>query len=181
MARHIALLRGINVGGHKKVAMARLRELMAELGYEDVRTYVQSGNVVFTGPERPAEETAREIESGLEAAFGFEISVLVRSREELADVVQVNPLLEIATEPARYHVLFLSAEVDPERLADLEPAAFAPEVLHLRGREIYLWTPEGMHESRLARALTAKRLGVNVTARNWRTVEKLLALADEGA
>ena len=181
MARQIALLRGINVGGHKKVPMARLRELMGELGYADVRTYVQSGNVVFTSPDRPDEETARVLEQQLEAAFGFEIAVVIRSRDELTAVAEANPLHEIAVDPARYHVLFLSEAVAPERLADLEPAEFAPDVLHLRGREIYLWTPEGMHDSRLAKALTPKRLGVTATARNWRTVEKLLALAGDGA
>ena len=181
MARQIALLRGINVGGHKKVPMARLRELMGELGYGGVRTYVQSGNVAFTAPDRPAEETARVLEQQLEVAFGFEIAVVIRSRDQLAAVAEANPLREVVTDPARYHVLFLSEEVAPERLDDLEPADFAPDILLLRGRELYLWTPEGMHDSRLAKALTPKRLGVVATARNWRTVEKLLALADEGA
>jgi uncharacterized protein (DUF1697 family) len=181
MARHIALLRGINVGGHKKVQMARLRELMERLGHRDVRTYVQSGNVVFTGPDEPPEAVAAGLEAQLAAELGFEVSVLVRSRDELAEIVRANPLRDVATEPARHHVIFLSAEVAPERLAGIEAADFAPDAFLLRGREIHLWTPDGVGDSRLAKALTDKRLGVTATARNWRTVERLLALADEAS
>jgi uncharacterized protein (DUF1697 family) len=181
MARQIALLRGINVGGNKKVGMAPLRELVEELGYRDVRTYVQSGNVVFTGPDESPAEVAQRLEERIAATFGFEVSVVVRSRDQLADVVDANPLGEIATVPARYHVVFHVGEVDPGRLADLEPADFAPDVFQIRGRELYLWTPDGLRDSRLAKALlTGKRLGGITTARNWRTVEKLLAIADEG-
>ncbi|MCW2953269.1 MAG: hypothetical protein JWQ48_2439 [Conexibacter sp.] len=179
MARQIALLRGINVGGHKKVPMARLRELLGELGYGDVRTYVQSGNVVLTGPDQPPEEFERTLERQLEEGFGFAVSVLVRSREQLAAVVAANPLGEVATEPARHHVLFLSGEPAAERLDAIDAAAFAPDAFVHRGREIYLWTPDGVRDSRLAKALSDARLGVTATARNWRTVEQLLALADE--
>jgi uncharacterized protein (DUF1697 family) len=141
MARHIALLRGINLGGRKKVEMARLRELVERLGYRDVRTYVQSGNVVFTGPEQPTEEVAQRLEEELAATFGFDVSVMVRSRDELAEVVRASPLRDVATDPARYHVLFLAAEADPQRVTDIDQEEFAPEVFHLRGREIYCWLP----------------------------------------
>ncbi|MBA2476644.1 MAG: DUF1697 domain-containing protein [Actinobacteria bacterium] len=180
MARQIALLRGINVGGHKKVQMARLRELMERLGYRDVRTYVQSGNVVFTGPDRPTAEVADELEGQLAATFGFDVSVVVRSRDELADVVRANPLREVATEPSRHLVLFLAGPVDPERIAGLGADDFEPEAFHVRGREVFLWAPGGVRDSRVAKALCEQRLGVTATARNWRTVERLLALADEG-
>lgn len=181
MARQIALLRGINVGGHKSVPMARLRELLEELGYEDARTYVQSGNVVFTAPDRSAAKLARRLEEALASTFGFEVPVVIRSRDELADVVAANPLGDIATDPKRYHVFFLASEVDPERVADIDLADYEPETFRLRGRELYVWTPDGMHSARLTRALSEKRLGVPMTARNWRTVEKLLAMADEEA
>ena len=183
MARQIALLRGINVGGHKKVEMARLRELMETLGYRDVRTHVQSGNVVFTGPDRSPAQVARRLEGELAATFGFEVSVMVRSREELAAVVAANPLRDVATDPAKHLVLFLAAALDAERVAGVEPADFAPEAFHVAegGREIHLWAPDGLRDSRLVKALSEKRLGLAATARNWRTVEKLLAIADEGA
>jgi uncharacterized protein (DUF1697 family) len=178
MERQIALLRGINVGRTKRMEMARLREMMGELGYEDVRTYVQSGNVVFSAPDRRPTEVERHLTEGIAATFGFDVPILVRTRDEIADVVAANPLGDLATNPSRYHVFFLSAAADPERVADIEPASFAPETFALRGRELYLWTPDGIYASPLAKTLSEKRLGVTATARNWRTVEKLLAMAD---
>jgi uncharacterized protein (DUF1697 family) len=178
MARQIALLRGINVGGTKKVPMAQLRELMAELGYTDVTTYVQSGNVVFTGPDAAPATVERALEQAIATAFGFDVAVVVRTRDELADVVAANPLADLAEDPAKYLVLFLSGRLDPARLADLDPADFAPEAFVLGEREIYLWNPEGVGVSAIVKALTPKRLGLTATGRNWRTVEKLLALAD---
>jgi uncharacterized protein (DUF1697 family) len=179
MARWIALLRGINVGGHAKVPMARLRELFEELGHTDVRTYVQSGNVVFTGPDRSDEEVATEIENALEAEFGFRPTVLVRSRDEIAAVVDANPFGGVADNPSRYLVHFLAGEIAPERLAEVGENDFAPEAFELRGRELYIWVPQGMRDSPLVKALSEKRLGVTATSRNWRTVTKLLELADE--
>ncbi len=181
MARQIALLRGLNVGGHRKVPMAELRDLMVRLGHQDVRTYVQSGNAVFTGPDDPRAETARQLETELEAAFGFAVSVMVRSRDEIADVIDANPLRSVATDPARHLVLFLDEPVDRDRLAGLSPADYEPEAFHVRGREVFLWAPEGVSNSRLAKDLSEKRLGATATARNWRTVEKLLEMADEEA
>jgi uncharacterized protein (DUF1697 family) len=180
MARQIALLRGINVGRNKRMEMARLRDLMDELGYEHVRTYVQSGNVVFTGPDRRPAELERHLEEQIAATFGFDVPVVVRSRDEVAAIVAANPLGHLATNPSRYHVVFASAAVDPDRVVDVDPASFAPETFELRGRELYLWTPDGIHDSPLAKMLSEKRLGVTATARNWRTVEKLLAMADAG-
>jgi len=179
MARQIALLRGVNLGGQKRVQMARLRELVQQLDYRDVTTYVQSGNVVFTGPDEPSEAVAEKLEAQIAASLGFEVPVVVRSREELAEVVRANPMRDIATVPARYHVIFLKDAVRPERLTHIEPAEFDPDRFHMHGREVYLWTPEGLGTSRLARALTDKRLGQIATARNWKTVERLLAIADE--
>jgi uncharacterized protein (DUF1697 family) len=171
MARQIALLRGINVGGNKRVEMARLRALMEELGYTGVRTYVNSGNVVFSGPRRPEEQ----LETAIAKTFGFEVPVVIRSRDELAEVVEANPLRDVATDPARHLVVFCAAEAS----TDLDPADFAPETFAARGRELYLWAPGGIHTSPLAKLLANKSVGPKSTARNWRTVEKLLALADE--
>jgi uncharacterized protein (DUF1697 family) len=172
MARQIALLRGVNVGGNKRVEMARLRALMEELGYRDVRTYVNSGNVVFSGPRRSEEH----LESAIENTFGFHVPVVLRSRDELADVLAANPLREIAKDPAKHLVVFCGAEPATE----LDPDDFAPETFRVRGREVYLWAPGGIGISPLAKVLAAKSLGAKSTARNWRTVEKLLALADDG-
>jgi uncharacterized protein (DUF1697 family) len=177
MARQIALLRGINVGGHRKVAMAPLREVFAGLGMTEIKTYVNSGNVVFSGPKT----TAGKLEQAIEAEFGFGVEVVVRTRDELADVAAANPLADVATNDARYLVLFGSGTIDPAKVADLDVEALKPDVFTIRGREAYLWLPDGVHSSKLARAMNDKRLGVTVTGRNWRTVEKLLALADTSA
>jgi uncharacterized protein (DUF1697 family) len=169
--RQIALLRGINVGGTKMVEMARLRALLEELGYHDVRTYVNSGNAVFSGPRR----SEKNLEAAIAKTFGFDVPVVLRSRDELADIVKANPLGDVATDPAKYLVVFCAADASP----DLDPADFAPETFLVRGREVYLWTPSGIRDSPLAKLLATKPLGGKSTARNWRTVEKLLALADD--
>jgi uncharacterized protein (DUF1697 family) len=151
--------------------MARLRALLKELGYRDVRTYVNSGNAVFSGPRR----SEQHLEAALAKAFGFEVPLVLRTRDELADVVQANPLAKLATDPAKHLVIFCAAEASTE----LDPADFAPETFHVRGREVYLWAPGGIGTSPLAKVLATKSLGDKSTARNWRTVEKLLALADD--
>jgi uncharacterized protein (DUF1697 family) len=172
MARQIALLRGVNVGA-KKVAMARLRELFAELGYADVKTYVNSGNVVFSG--RRAD--VRKIEAAIAAEFGFDVAVVVRTRDEIAAVVAANPLAAIATNASRYLVLFSGGgAIDASKAEDVAPGK--GEAYEIVGSEAYLWLPDGIHASPLAKAFNEKRLGVTLTGRNWRTVEKLLALAD---
>ncbi len=177
LTRQVALLRGINVGGHRRVPMADLRALADGLGHRDVRTYVQSGNLVSTVPERPEADAVAELEGAIEAAFGFGVPVVVRTRAELAAVVAADPLGELGPEPKHHHVLFLAEAPDPERVRELELADHAPDTFVLRGREVFLSTPDGIHDSKLARALSDKRLGTTVTGRNWRTVEALLALA----
>lgn len=178
MARQIALLRAINVGGRNPVPMARLRELMGELGYRDVETYVQSGNVVFTGGERPGQRVAERLAKQFAEEFGFEIPVIVRTRDELAEIVATNPLADIATDPAKQIVYFLPEEIDDDRLDDVDPEAIAPEAVVMSGREIHVWAPGGIGESKVGRMLTPKRLGTAATARNWRTVQTLLEMAD---
>jgi len=177
MTRQIALLRGINVGGHNRVAMADLRSLLVRAGYGDVLTLGVSGNVVLsakTGPERLGVELERHIAAGLDVRP----RVVVRTREELAAVVEYDPLGELAAaEPKRYQVSFLSATPAAEAMRKLAAAEVAPERWVHREREIYAWHPVGVHNSPLAKLLTDKRLGVAVTARNWNTVTKLLAMA----
>jgi uncharacterized protein (DUF1697 family) len=171
MPRQIAFLRGVNVGGHKKVEMARLRAVLERLGQTDVRTYVQSGNVVFGGPTR----SEAQLERAIEGEFGFPVPVVLRTRDELAAVVRANPLRAIATDPAKHIVVFCGAKA----VVGLDPGAFEPEQFVVRGREVHFWAPAGLARSELAKVLAAKPLGKKSTARNWRTVEKLLALADD--
>lgn len=176
MATHVALLRGINVGTRNRVGMPQLRELLEGLGYRRVRTHLQSGNAVFDTAQRP-ERVAGRIERALEAELGLRVPVQVRTADELAAVVAGDPLGDVADDPARYLVQFLASEPDYGRLDLPRPEAFAPERYVAKGREIYLWLPGGVHSAKLPPALN--RLGLTGTARNWRTVVRLLELARE--
>jgi uncharacterized protein (DUF1697 family) len=179
MTRHVALLRGINVGGHKKVPMAQLREVLEAAGFADVKTYVQSGNVALSAPSRSPAKVGKEMEAAIEAAFGFDVAVVMRTRDEIAALIDEDPLGDVATDPTFRIVVFLAGKLDQRTVADVDPGEFAPEAFALRDREIVMWAPNGQRDSRLVKTLTEKRTGVVGTARNWRTVEKLLAMADE--
>lgn len=177
MARQIALLRGINLGSRNRVAMPALRDALGEAGFENVRTYVQSGNIVLDSKLKPTTLEAR-IEQLIAERFGLEIDVVVRDRDELAKVVGLNPLARVANNPKRYQVAFLSAPLAPEVVEKLETAVTPPEQLAIDGREIYSWHAEGIARSKLWNALGSKGLGVKTTARNWTTVTTLLQMAD---
>ena len=159
--------------------MADLRALCEKLGYEDVKTYVQSGNVVLSAKGSPR-EVERELEKAIGAELGVETEVVVRTRDELAGVVERNPLPDAVEQPKWFQVSFLGGEPDADFVRALEEDDFAPEQFAVSGREIYAWHPDGLQRSKLARALGDKRLGVTATARNWNTVTKLLEIADEG-
>jgi|ERR671924_2037741 uncharacterized protein (DUF1697 family) len=178
MARRIVFLRGINLGARNRIAMPELRDALEAAGFEDVRTYLQSGNVVLT-TKASAEQVARRCEEQIAERFGLEIDVVVRTRQELAAVVRRNPLADVAVNPKRYQVSFLSAEPAPEAVEKLSAAAVAPEQFIVIGREIYAWHPDTIARSKLWALLAGRGLGVTATARNWTTVTSLLALADE--
>ena len=177
MPRQIVLLRGINIGSRNRIAMPALREALEEDGFGDVKTYVQSGNVVLTSRAAP-ETVARKVERLIADRFGLDIDVVVRTRDELAEVVRRNPLGKVAKDPKRYQVSFLDAKPDPEVVRKLEGLAAGGEQLVADGREIYAWHPDGVARSKLWAALAGRSLGVTATARNWTTVTKLLELAD---
>lgn len=158
--------------------MPELREALAEAGFENVQTYLQSGNVVVTSRVKP-ETVARKAEREISSRFGLEIPVVSRTRDELAEVVKRNPLGKVAAEPKRHLVTFLSAELGPEVVAKLESLAASEEGLTVIGREVYSWHPKTIARSRLWAELAGKRLGVTATSRNWTTVRALLAMADE--
>jgi uncharacterized protein (DUF1697 family) len=178
MTRQIVLLRGINLASRRRVDMAELRDLLAGLGYSDVRTFLQSGNAVLTSKEKGG-RLERRLERELATKLGLETQVFVRTRDELADVIERNPLGDVADNPSRYMVSFLSAEPDRKVVRELAAVDVAPERFVISGREVYAWYPDGFRNSRLGKVLTEKRLGVSATARNWNTVTKLLALADQ--
>jgi uncharacterized protein (DUF1697 family) len=179
LARQVALLRGINVGAHRRIPMPALRELLTERGFGEVRTYVQSGNVVLSS-DLGAPDLGRAIEQAIAERFSFDdIPIVIRSRDELARVVALDPLRSIVTEDKHYQVAFLSDRLKPEVVAALAGEDVAPEAVHVEGREIYTWHPDGIQRSKLTKVLAEKRLGVIATARNWTTVTTLLAMLDE--
>jgi uncharacterized protein (DUF1697 family) len=171
-------MRGINVGSRNRIAMPKLREALEDSGFGDVRTYLQSGNVVLSSRASP-KTVARKCERAIAESFGLDIAVIVRSRDELAEVVRRNPLKRVAKNPKRYQVSFLAAKPGPGVVPKLEAAAAPKERVVLAGREIYAWHPEGIGRSKLWAMLAGKDLGVAATARNWTTVTNLLELADD--
>jgi uncharacterized protein (DUF1697 family) len=156
--------------------MARLREALEDAGFDDVRTHLQSGNVVLSSKAKP-EQTARRCERLIEPEFGLEIDVVVRTPAELARVVERNPLGEVATDPKRYQVSFLAGPLPATAKRKLEEAVEEPDELVISGREIYAWHLNGVARSKLWGRLAGRGLGVTATARNWTTVTKLLELA----
>jgi uncharacterized protein (DUF1697 family) len=172
------LLRGINIGRRNRIPMPALRELFTSAGFDDVRTYLQSGNVVLSS-DADSERLAQECERRIAQAFGLDVDVIVRTRDELAGVVGRNPLKEVAVNPKRYQVTFLQSELMPEVVDELAALAAAEaEQLIAVGRELYAWHPEGVARSKLGTRLAGRGLGVKATARNWTTTTNLLAMAN---
>lgn len=178
MTTYVALLRGINVGGKKRVPMQTLRELLTGMGCEAVRTHLNSGNAVFTHPAADGASLAVGLERAIEETLGFSVTCLVRGSSEIRRVVDANPFAGRDVDPARFLVTFLAEPVDPAAVADLDPAAYAPEEFALGEREVYLHCAAGIRDSKLAKVLTERRLGSAGTARNWNTVTKLADMAD---
>ena len=173
----ILLLRGVNLARNRRLAMADLRKVLQGLGYEDAVTHLQSGNAVVTSRKRPA-TVKGEVERALADELGLETEVFVRTRDELAGVVKRDPLGDVAANPSRYLVTFLSGKPSAALKRELEASVAAPDRAVLRGDTLYSWHPDGLQRSKLMTLLGRKGLGVSATSRNWNTVTKLLAIAD---
>ncbi|MFJ4774227.1 DUF1697 domain-containing protein [Streptomyces uncialis] len=208
MTTYAALLRGINVGGHRKVPMADLRQLLEDLGYENVRTYLQSGNAVFstgavepdgaggangagapTGGDGPGVRSGAAVSGDTDAVtaalgravedrFGFSVEILVRDHGYLRALVEDCPFPAATLEGRQLHVTYLSENVDEDRFAALDRAAFLPEEFRVGDHALYLYVPDGLGRSRLADALAKPALwkGVVATSRNWNTVTRLMEM-----
>jgi uncharacterized protein (DUF1697 family) len=174
--RLVVLLRGINVGGAKRVAMAELRDLLEGLGYEDVGTHLQSGNAVLTAGAPPA-AVAAAVEGAIADRLGLDVAVIVRTGAELAEIVAADRLGDVARDPSRRLVIFLPEALDPAALRGLEGEDFGAERLEAAGREVYVWCPGGIGRSPLMAALNRTDVGRTGTARNWRTVTRLAEMA----
>ena len=176
-SRQIALLRGVNVGRAKRVAMAELRAVVEGLGYGDVRTLRNSGNVLFTAAEATAGVAGARIEEAVAVRLGVEARVLVVGADELATIVAENPLADESRDPARLLVAFLADPADRRALAAIRPRA--PEALAVGSRAAYVWCPEGVLACRTL-AEVQRAVGDRITTRNWATVLDLQALAGSG-
>ncbi len=177
MPTYVALLRGINLGSKRRVAMADLRALLAGLGYDDVRTHLQSGNAVFRAGSRSPASVRSAVEKAIATGLRMDVDVVVRSAAQLASVVDADPFAGTATDPARYLVTFLDKAPPKGWLSDVDVASYQPEQVAVRGAEIYLWLPEGVHTSRLARLVGDAKLGGTATSRNWNVVRRLAEMA----
>ena len=181
--RYVALLRGINLGGHNKVAMADLREVVTSLGHSEVTTYIQSGNVVFSSGQTSTSTLAADLERSIDKALDVKPRVVVLSRDELAAVIDANPYPD-EPNPKAVHAIFLTGASESnmaDRIAELERRAAQKggrDRVRLIGRTLYLHTPDGFGRSELAALLlrNGKSIGASATARNWATVTKLLEL-----
>jgi uncharacterized protein (DUF1697 family) len=186
MASHVALLRGINVGGRNKVPMAELREVVTSLGHTEVTTYIQSGNVVFTTAEADTGKLATALEAAIAGAFGVTSAVVVLSRDELAQILDASPYPD-APNPKLVHVVFLNAELPTDLLERVKTAQSTTaakgshDTVTAIGPALYLHTPDGFGTSELAQVLlrVLGRAGLAATARNWVTATKLLSLCEE--
>jgi uncharacterized protein (DUF1697 family) len=182
MPTYISMLRGINVGGHNKVPMDKLRQMFESLGFKGVRTHIQSGNVIFKAAKSDPVKLSAKIEKKILAQFGFPVRVITRTPEELCRNIEGNPFAkECKAEPSKVLIAFLAETPSAEAVKKLEALACATELVRHSGREVYLYYRDGMGRAKLSSTLLEKALAVTATARNWNTVTKLCAMAMESA
>lgn len=186
MPRYVALLRGINVGGRNRVAMADLRQLTEALGHAEVATYIQSGNVIFTSPDNDCGALADALEQAIARSLAVRPAVVVLSRADLAQVIADNPFPD-EPNPRCLHAVFRRLDLAPEAIAAVQGAQDRARAKGSRdeavpvGRTLFLWTPDGLGRSELATQLARSGVQADGTARNWATVTRLAAMLDSGA
>jgi uncharacterized protein (DUF1697 family) len=174
----IAMLRGINVSGHKIIKMESLRASFAALGFGDVKTYIQSGNVVFKTAKTDPARLAKKIAKTVLDDFGFDVPVLVKTAEQLTVVLKANPLLKrTGIDVSKLHVTFLASIAPEKSAAILQPLAAKSELLAVCGSEIFLYCPDGYGLTKLSNSVIEKKLSVAATTRNWKTVNVLYTMA----
>lgn len=177
MFTYVALLRGINVRGQKKVPMAVLRDVFARLGHTDVVTYIQSGNVVFDADSDDVALLSRTVEQAITAEFSIDVPVIIRTPAEVAAIIESSPYTTTGADPGRLAVAFLAEPPAMDRADGIDANSLLPDEFALADREVYLHCPSGFGRTKLTNAYLEKQLGVAATTRNWRTVTNLAALA----
>lgn len=178
METYVALLRGINVGGRNKLPMKDLTDRFAEAGGDDIRTYIQSGNVIFQAEPHKVNGLPAVISARIAERFGYRVPVVLRSLEQLRIVIQNNPFLAAGESLETLHVMFLAGQPSPRHIGALDPDHSVPDRFVVRESEIYLHLPRGMAETKLTNAYFDSKLATVSTARNWRTVTKLLEMME---
>jgi uncharacterized protein (DUF1697 family) len=180
MTIQIALIRGINVGGHQAVAMSDLRDLLTQLGFDGSRSLLQSGNLIFRCSARIGAELESLLEMEAEKRLGLRADFLIRNAKEWGQVVARNPFRkEAERDPSHLVVMFLKSAADAKDVKAVQAAIVGRETIRADGRQLYIVYPDGIGKSRLTNALIEKKLGIRGTARNWNTVLKIAALAEE--
>jgi uncharacterized protein (DUF1697 family) len=175
----VSMLRGVNLGSHNRIKMDDLRALYESLKLENPRSYVQSGNVIFQTKEKNSPQLARKIQGAIQKKFGCCPEIILRTTEEMRKAIAANPFPErTKLEPAKVLVTFLAGEPSGEAAANLDKFRGFPEELHLNGRELYIYFPNGAGRSKLPWSAVEKLLKVTGTARNWNSVQAMLAIAE---
>ena len=175
------MLRGINVSGQKQIHMAELKSLYESLNLLNVRTYVQSGNVVFECPEPDASKLAELIEAQIERTFGYSVFVFIRDTREFRRVIDCNPFSnERSEDPARLHVTFLYKTPDESKMSNLRPPNDEADEFFAGDKEIFLYCPNGYGRTKLSNTFFERKLNMPATTRNWKTVNALYKMANEG-
>ena len=174
---NVALLRGINVGGKNKLPMKDLSAMFSDAGCTDVRTYIQSGNVLFRAEPTPDKDVPSLVSASILSRFGYRIPVITRTAQELQVIVQDNPFLGHGDESDKLHVAFLSETPDPAKVIALDANRSTPDEFAVLGREIYLYCPKGLARTRLTNSYFDSTLSTASTMRNWKTVLRLLDMA----
>lgn len=177
MTTHVALLRGINIGKNKRIAMEDLRTMFADLGHRDISTYIASGNVLFEADRKPSPKLAATISAAIEDTFGFEVAVVVLDRAELAAIATESPFANRASDPKHVIVTVLAAPPDPGVIDSLDRSSYLPEQFAVVERSIHIHTPNGQAGMQLHNAFWEKLTGTTATTRNWRTMTKLLEMS----
>ena len=176
MTKYIAILRGINVGGKRKILMADLKELFSEIGFADIQTYIQSGNVIFNTKRKDDNiELANKIEQSIAKNYDFKVPVIVRNVEELNEVISNNPFFE-KNDIERLHLTFLKEVPETEKLDKIKTYDYSPDKFEIKDKNVFVYCSGKYSDSKLTNKFFESKLKVLATTRNWKTVLKLLEL-----
>lgn len=176
MQRKIAILRGINVGGKKKILMSDLKGMFEALEFSNVVTYIQSGNVIFDSKESAHTKLAEQIRDAIKNKFGFEVPVVIRTVKELKQATESNPYYTSDSDINKLHLTFLNESPSEENIKETERYDYAPDLFTIKDKDVFIYCEGKYHQSKLSNAFFEKKLKVEATTRNWKTVLKLVAL-----